>query len=61
MDTRAFCRSLPKAEFHAHLNGSISNETMQKLIDNMGETVNSKQLKEWTTAINKGEHRTLDE
>ena len=48
-------------ELHAHLNGSISNGTMQKLIDTMGGIVDGKQRDVWSTVIRKGEHRTLDE
>uniref|UniRef100_A0A1X7VXT1 Adenosine deaminase domain-containing protein n=1 Tax=Amphimedon queenslandica TaxID=400682 RepID=A0A1X7VXT1_AMPQE len=28
-----FCQLLPKVELHAHLNGSISADTMRKLIE----------------------------
>ncbi|XP_043279133.1 adenosine deaminase-like protein [Venturia canescens] len=31
MDLQEFCRALPKIELHAHLNGSLSIETMKKL------------------------------
>ncbi|XP_012286451.1 adenosine deaminase-like protein [Orussus abietinus] len=31
MDLHAFCRSLPKIELHAHLNGSVSSCTLKKL------------------------------
>ncbi|KNC76385.1 hypothetical protein SARC_11113 [Sphaeroforma arctica JP610] len=33
MDIREFCRRLPKVELHAHLNGSIDNDTLYKLMD----------------------------
>ena len=31
MTTLAFCQALPKVELHAHLNGSISDETLEVL------------------------------
>ncbi|XP_072757087.1 N6-Methyl-AMP deaminase isoform X2 [Anoplolepis gracilipes] len=31
MDMQVFCRRLPKVELHAHLNGSLSIKTLQKL------------------------------
>ncbi|XP_024875901.1 adenosine deaminase-like protein isoform X1 [Temnothorax curvispinosus] len=31
MDMQEFCRKLPKVELHAHLNGSLSVSTLQKL------------------------------
>ena len=30
-DLKEFCRILPKVELHAHLNGSLSNETLERL------------------------------
>jgi hypothetical protein len=32
-DPKAFCVALPKIELHAHINGSISFETIKKLTD----------------------------
>ncbi|XP_015109987.1 adenosine deaminase-like protein [Diachasma alloeum] len=31
MDLRSFCEALPKIELHAHLNGSVSPQTLKKL------------------------------
>ncbi|EHB03314.1 Adenosine deaminase-like protein [Heterocephalus glaber] len=45
-----FYSELPKVELHAHLNGSISSNTMKKLIANNQMTV-----------IDKGKKRTLEE
>uniref|UniRef100_H3C284 N6-Methyl-AMP deaminase n=1 Tax=Tetraodon nigroviridis TaxID=99883 RepID=H3C284_TETNG len=52
-----FYRQLPKVELHAHLNGSVSFQTIEKL---------SKQkphlnIERSMTAIGKGQRRTLDE
>ncbi|KAK5902043.1 hypothetical protein CesoFtcFv8_007340 [Champsocephalus esox] len=52
-----FYRELPKVELHAHLNGSVSCPTIEKLISrkphlNIGHGM---------TAIGKGQRRTLDE
>lgn len=52
-----FYRQLPKVELHAHLNGSVSVQTIEKL---------SKQkphlnIEHSMTAIGKGQRRTLDE
>ena len=32
-DNAVFCRRLPKCELHAHLNGSLSTQTMRRLLD----------------------------
>ncbi|XP_067090147.1 adenosine deaminase-like protein [Osmerus mordax] len=53
----AFYRELPKVELHAHLNGSISFATIEKLIArkphlNIGHSM---------TAIQSGQRRTLEE
>lgn len=31
MDLKSFCESLPKLELHAHLNGSLSPDTLKAL------------------------------
>lgn len=36
MDNKEFFHKLPKVELHAHLNGSISDETIQKLLHRKG-------------------------
>ena len=33
-----FCKEIPKLELHAHLNGSISRRTLQKLSEKKGQT-----------------------
>ncbi|KAL7862932.1 hypothetical protein SRHO_G00119160 [Serrasalmus rhombeus] len=59
MDREAdiFYRQLPKVELHAHLNGSVSYETMEKLIARKPHL----NIKHSMTAIRNGQHRTLDE
>lgn len=53
-----FCKKLPKAELHAHINGSVSEETVRKLVslkqskDRLWQPSNQLQL---------GRHRTLAE
>ena len=69
LSLREFCRRLPKVELHAHLNGSISAATMQRLLQQYEEkeraeggedgTAVPRQL--WQTTIAKGESRTLDD
>ncbi|CAL1688782.1 unnamed protein product [Lasius platythorax] len=39
MDMQDFCRRLPKVELHAHLNGSLSMNTLQKLYKMQGSDV----------------------
>ncbi|XP_076821365.1 N6-Methyl-AMP deaminase-like [Clavelina lepadiformis] len=51
-----FCQELPKIELHAHLNGSLSDETLNKLL-RRGPTNNSYA----STIIGKGERRTMQE
>ncbi|TMS05389.1 Adenosine deaminase-like protein [Larimichthys crocea] len=59
MDTEAdvFYRELPKVELHAHLNGSVSFETIEKLIGRKPHL----NIEHGMTAIGKGQRRTLDE
>ncbi|CAK7301055.1 N6-Methyl-AMP deaminase isoform X1 [Vulpes vulpes] len=53
----AFYSELPKVELHAHLNGSISSNTMKKLIAKKpGLKINDQM-----TMIDKGKKRTLEE
>nr|XP_055049144.1 adenosine deaminase-like protein [Misgurnus anguillicaudatus] len=59
MNTEAdlFYRRLPKVELHAHLNGSVSFETMETLIKQKPHL----NIKHNMTAIRSGQRRTLDE
>ncbi|KAG7473461.1 hypothetical protein MATL_G00096120 [Megalops atlanticus] len=59
MDTPAepFYRQLPKVELHAHLNGSVSEATMEYLIARKPHL----NIQHSMTAIRKGQRRTLDE
>ncbi|XP_062856117.1 adenosine deaminase-like protein [Trichomycterus rosablanca] len=59
METKAdsFYRQLPKVELHAHLNGSVSYETMEKLIARKPHL----NIESSMTAIQSGQQRTLDE
>nr|XP_019934815.1 PREDICTED: adenosine deaminase-like protein [Paralichthys olivaceus] len=59
MDTEAdvFYRQLPKVELHAHLNGSVSSHTIEKLI----KTKPHLNIEHSMTAISKGQSRSLDE
>ena len=60
---REFCCQMPKVELHAHLNGSISSTTMQKLLKRHKDRFEKKGSEEtprlWETTIEKGERRTL--
>ncbi|KAM4832996.1 N6-Methyl-AMP deaminase isoform X4 [Urocitellus parryii] len=53
----SFYTELPKVELHAHLNGSISSNTMRKLI---AKKPNLK-IHDHMTMIDKGKKRTLEE
>ncbi|KAG7231102.1 hypothetical protein INR49_027142 [Caranx melampygus] len=59
MDDEAdvFYRQLPKVELHAHLNGSVSSHTIEKLITRKPHL----NIEHSMTAIGKGQRRTLDE
>ncbi|EHB10360.1 Adenosine deaminase-like protein, partial [Heterocephalus glaber] len=52
-----FYSELPKVELHAHLNGSISSNTMKKLIAKKPNLDINNQM----TVIDKGKKRTLEE
>ncbi|XP_049929137.1 adenosine deaminase-like protein isoform X1 [Epinephelus moara] len=52
-----FYRQLPKVELHAHLNGSVSVQTIEKLISRKSHL----NIEHGMTAIGKGQRRTLDE
>lgn len=52
-----FCKSLPKIELHAHLNGSLSTETLASL----GTLQSNVQEYQKLTTILTKTHRTLDE
>ncbi|XP_076983795.1 N6-Methyl-AMP deaminase isoform X2 [Tamandua tetradactyla] len=52
-----FYLELPKVELHAHLNGSISSNTMKKLIAKKPDLKIHNQM----TVIDKGKKRTLEE
>uniref|UniRef100_A0A3B3ZVI0 Adenosine deaminase domain-containing protein n=1 Tax=Periophthalmus magnuspinnatus TaxID=409849 RepID=A0A3B3ZVI0_9GOBI len=53
----AFYEGLPKVELHAHLNGSVSFQTIEKLIRRKPQL----NIEHSMTAIGKGQRRTLDE
>uniref|UniRef100_A0A8C5LCD9 N6-Methyl-AMP deaminase n=2 Tax=Jaculus jaculus TaxID=51337 RepID=A0A8C5LCD9_JACJA len=52
-----FYMELPKVELHAHLNGSISSNTMKKLIAKKPDL----KIHDEMTVIDKGKKRTLEE
>ncbi|XP_032153596.1 adenosine deaminase-like protein isoform X1 [Sapajus apella] len=52
-----FYSELPKVELHAHLNGSISSNTMKKLVAQKPDL----HIHDQMTVINKGKKRTLEE
>ncbi|XP_062061746.1 LOW QUALITY PROTEIN: adenosine deaminase-like protein [Lepus europaeus] len=54
---RDFYLELPKVELHAHLNGSISSNTMKKLIAKKPDF----KIHDEMTMIDKGKKRTLEE
>ncbi|KAJ7311262.1 hypothetical protein JRQ81_006876 [Phrynocephalus forsythii] len=54
---RPFFQRVPKVELHAHLNGSISSETMKKLLAQKPDL----QIHDRMTAIDKGKTRSLEE
>ncbi|XP_061773708.1 adenosine deaminase-like protein isoform X2 [Nerophis ophidion] len=52
-----FYRELPKVELHAHLNGSVSFQTMEKVMKRKPHL----NIEHHMTAIGKGQRRSLDE
>ncbi|XP_057692528.1 adenosine deaminase-like protein [Corythoichthys intestinalis] len=56
-DERVFYRDLPKVELHAHLNGSVSFQTMEKLIKRKPHL----NIEHHMTAIDKTQRRTMGE
>ncbi|XP_078345431.1 N6-Methyl-AMP deaminase-like [Oculina patagonica] len=57
-----FFKKIPKVELHAHINGSISAETIEKLIKRKSGQVNNDCLvSQWQTTIQKEDKRDLDE
>ncbi|XP_012735828.2 adenosine deaminase-like protein [Fundulus heteroclitus] len=56
-DDVAFYKELPKVELHAHLNGSVSVQTVERLIQRKPHL----NIEHSMTAIGKGQRRTLDE
>ncbi|XP_029379166.1 N6-Methyl-AMP deaminase isoform X1 [Echeneis naucrates] len=56
-EAELFYRQLPKVELHAHLNGSVSVRTIDRLIGRKPHL----NIQHSMTAIGKGQRRTLDE
>ena len=49
-------------ELHAHINGSISAETIEKLIQRKAGCANlNNKVSQWETTIRKGDKRSLQE
>ncbi|KAG7167534.1 adenosine deaminase-like protein [Homarus americanus] len=61
MDFLSYCKSLPKIELHAHLTGSLSDETVLRLLEAKRKegAVNLPESAELT--IQRGHNRTLEE
>eukprot|EP00051_Salpingoeca_urceolata_P005911 m.78696 g.78696 ORF g.78696 m.78696 type:complete len:342 (+) comp14594_c0_seq2:116-1141(+) len=57
---QAWCRQLPKAELHAHLNGSVSTATVKKLVKLHASSLSADFASE-ACMIAENESRTLDE
>ena len=54
-----WCKSIPKVELHAHLNGSISDSTIKILLERVKDTELKNKL---TQQLEKcGQHSTMDE
>ena len=66
LSLQEFCRSLPKVELHAQLNGSISPSSLIKLLERYRQRINKSggnevEVYEWTKRIEKGCGRSLEE
>lgn len=46
-----FIRQMPKVELHAHINGSISKETISRLIQERSEHEGPQKVEEWKTKL----------
>ncbi|KAK2553211.1 Adenosine deaminase-like protein [Acropora cervicornis] len=58
----SFFKKIPKVELHAHINGSISAETIEKLIQRKAGCANlNNKVSQWETTIRKGDKRSLQE
>ncbi|KAK8387139.1 hypothetical protein O3P69_018063 [Scylla paramamosain] len=60
MELLDYCRSLPKVELHAHLNGSLSDATVLKLLS-AREQQDGDFLASAEVTIKRGHQRTLEE
>ncbi|XP_033634004.1 adenosine deaminase-like protein [Asterias rubens] len=64
MEVDPFYKNLPKIELHAHINGSISTETIEELLaKNQQEgkqQLDITALQRWKAGLEKGESMTLD-
>lgn len=60
MELMDYCRSLPKVELHAHLNGSLSDATVLKLLS-AREQLGGDFLASAEVTIKRGHKRTLEE
>ncbi|XP_065071999.1 adenosine deaminase-like protein [Rhopilema esculentum] len=60
-DLAKFCEQLPKVELHAHLNGSISKETIKTLISMKKYHLDDQDITEEMTSILNGEQKTLND
>ena len=61
-DTKEFCGKIPKVELHAHINGSLSKDTMRKLIQmKIAKGGFEEEMSDQMTSIIDGEQKTLSE
>nr|XP_053631464.1 adenosine deaminase-like protein isoform X5 [Cherax quadricarinatus] len=61
MDLLTYCKRLPKIELHAHLTGSLSDETVLKLLNSKLKCVHVNLPKSAEVTIRRGHRRTLEE